>query len=158
MQKFQALNHTGTRKYPQASPDRSFLISEGWSNTLSSMDGYRIIRKIAAFMLTLMLAAGVAPVAMAGTAMEDCCMSMAEMDMQASMVQDQQHIPMPDQQMPCMDMNGHCMMTSGSPMDLSQSGFALVLASQTAMPCWPAQAKLAGMRVQPDIPPPIAIL
>jgi hypothetical protein len=117
-----------------------------------------IARKFFVLVLALTLAAGVAPMATARTAMDDCGMTMAAMDSAASLSQDQQTMPMEKQQAPFKDMGGCCTATCAGASGLPHVEYSPVLAIQPAVPGWSVQAELAGTRSRPELPPPIAIL
>jgi hypothetical protein len=125
---------------------------------VSVMAANLIARKLVVFVLALILTAGVAPMAMAGTAAASCDMAMGSMDMQASLSQDQHGMPMQEQQMPFKDMGSCCTATCAGASGLSQVGYSPVLASKPAVPGWSVQAELTGIHSRPELPPPIATL
>ena len=146
---------------------KSFTLDKGVSAQYAfDMSVNWISRKLAAFVLALGLLVGGAPVAMAGSGMDDCGMVMGfmAMDMQSSMTQDQYGMdmskPMPVQkhQTPCKDMGGICTATCGSTVSLQHVGYLPVLASRPAEPGWASLTEFASVSSRPDIPPPIATL
>jgi hypothetical protein len=117
-----------------------------------------IARRLVLLALAIALTVGVAPVAMARTAMIGCDMATGSADLQTSMPQDQRGMPMQKQQTPYKDMDGCCAAICAGAIGVPQAGHLPALTSKSAVPGWPAQVELAGIRSQPDLPPPIVIL
>jgi len=116
-----------------------------------------IAHKLVVFVLALALMVGITPVAVAGTAMNGCSITMSAKDMSASMTQDRQRGPAQNDQAPFKDMGGCCAATCAGVVGISQLACSPVLASNPAAPGWAVQAELAGIRSRPEIPPPIGI-
>jgi hypothetical protein len=110
--------------------------------------------KFVVLVLALTLAVGIAPMAMAGTAMIGC--DMGAMDMQPSQSPGQHGMPMQKQQTPSKDGGGCCTATCASA--LPQFGYSPMLATAPADSAWSVQAELANTRSRPELPPPIALL
>jgi hypothetical protein len=120
------------------------------------MTARRIARKLVVLVLSLALTAGVAPTARA--AMDGCDMAMGAMDRPASLSHDQQTLPLEKQPAPCNDRGGCCTAACAGASALPQVGYSPMLAVQPAVAGWSVQAGLAGPRVRPELPPPIAAL
>jgi hypothetical protein len=123
---------------------------------LFAMGANLIARKLVVLVLALAVAAGVAPMAMAGTAMTGC--DMGSMLRQASLSADQHGMPMQKPQTPAKDTGNCCTAICADATGLPQIGYSPVLASKPVVPGWSVQAELANTRSRPELPPPIPIL